>query len=1108
MVSRRFCSEGTKEEKEGNYEEKDEDRESPVILLTAPTGRAASILKRRTGMKAKTLHSVLGTARKSNPEEFIYDKVEILVVDECSLVPISILSEVLSTLLGHSLKKVIFLGDPHQLPSIDPGNFLKDIIKAVSQTTNLSFIQTLEKNHRTDKGGRLIVKNARKIAEERKSDLLYEPDRFEMIDTSNCEAGKGQQQILDRLIRTKRQLQDHKKSQIVSFKNVDVENINKVCCKYYAGHDTFMPGRHHSHHIGDKICARKNSTIRILGRSNPKDKDKKKLEAEGSKVQREGEAEGNEVQREGDAGGSEVKVDNQKQREGQAGPSKKKEKKGKETYHISNGDTFFIKNADRCIKTSCRQKYLAYHHYTEAITRPLACVDGISQLREVVENDGKKKEIATLQSMDEEEGTLFDVNFKEMRSRSKIRYAWARTINTYQGSEVDYIVYVISPNSFYETWQHLYTAITRGCKGCIIVGTPARLQKVVKTNPRPRQTSLARFLGENLCELLISRPNLAVPRNVISSKRAQEQPVRGSPFHLPSSSNPATPVRSPHQQSPWGRREVPVNKSVSNGPSTSSATPVHSFIDEANKSTCTTPSISSATPVQSLARLNEIASPLKCGSLTAPKRAVPVPGCTLSAADLPGCTSLAPDLPACKASSPASSGCKALALASPGCETSLVAPSGYEASAVVSPGCTSLAAGLPGSKTLATVDTPLEVKAKPNREKLSRKRKVKNTVPVNQDVPCLQGGDSTVPMDSEVPKKKSCTSKPSLAVSPMAVAEQDHLDKDQVSDSNGAEQAKGTSSPQQREGDLLFTSILPKEESTPVVPSRKSGFTFSRKRLKLARENKNKDDQNMSKGVKVETLPADGQGSPETVHGYGKENHNEPFRGSRGKMDGKELSEGFRSPSDSRAPLKSLALISYAVLKSVLSKSPQGVEKDQNLRVPKLKDVQENTSKVQPKQQSVGNSQETLICVPGLLVGRYKNVRRIYSQESEELPSSPSRKSNECKEECPFEDSNDQELSQFLLQPPSALEVHPLFRGLEEYLKDDDDETDCSISSDETAFSSSGSSPCLGTGDYPSDGNDDDDEDGGGGGGDVQDNAFEDDDEDEEMSQFIFHHPH
>lgn len=130
---RAVCSEDTKEEKEGNDgdEEKDEDQDSPVILLTAPTGRAASILKRRTGLKARTLHSVLGTARKSNPEEFIYDKVEILVVDECSLVPISILSEVLSTLLGYSLKKVIFLGDPHQLPSIDPGNFLKDIIKGM-----------------------------------------------------------------------------------------------------------------------------------------------------------------------------------------------------------------------------------------------------------------------------------------------------------------------------------------------------------------------------------------------------------------------------------------------------------------------------------------------------------------------------------------------------------------------------------------------------------------------------------------------------------------------------------------------------------------------------------------------------------------------------------------------------------------------------------------------------------------------------------------------------------------------------------------------------------------------------------------------------------------
>eukprot|EP00057_Strongylocentrotus_purpuratus_P028151 XP_011682625.1 PREDICTED: DNA helicase B isoform X2 [Strongylocentrotus purpuratus] len=469
------CSEDTKEEKEGDDgdEEKDEDRESPVILLTAPTGRAASILKRRTGMKARTLHSVLGTARKSNTEEFIYSKVEILVVDECSLVPISVLPEVLSTLLGFSLKKVIFLGDQHQLPSIDPGNFLQDIIEVF----NHNFIQTLETNHRNDEGGKLIVENARRIAEERRSDLIYERDRFEMIDIPVCKAGNGQAQMIRELIENHAQLQNHKNSQLVAFKNIDVENINKVCCKYYAGHATFRKGAQHNHHILDKICARKNSTIRILGRSNPKDKDKKKQ----------------------DAGGSEVKVDNQRQREGQAGLSKKKEEKGVELYRISNGDTFFIEN-----------------------------------LREVVENDGKKKEIATLQSMDEEEGTLFDVDFKEMRSRSKIRYAWARTIHTFQGSEVDYIVYMISPNSYYETWQHLYTAITRGCKGCIIVGTPARLRNVLEKNPRPRQTSLARFLRENLRELPISRPIL---REV--DPRTLDEPVPGN-F---SSSNTAKPNR-------------------------------------------------------------------------------------------------------------------------------------------------------------------------------------------------------------------------------------------------------------------------------------------------------------------------------------------------------------------------------------------------------------------------------------------------------------------------------------------------------------------------------------------------------------------------------------
>jgi hypothetical protein len=47
------------------------------------------------------------------------------------------------------------------------------------------------------------------------------------------------------------------------------------------------------------------------------------------------------------------------------------------------------------------------------------------------------------------------------------------------GSEADSIVYVLS-GSHYETWQHVYTAVTRGKKHVIIIGTYAELEQAVK----------------------------------------------------------------------------------------------------------------------------------------------------------------------------------------------------------------------------------------------------------------------------------------------------------------------------------------------------------------------------------------------------------------------------------------------------------------------------------------------------------------------------------------------------------------------------------------------------------------------------------------------------
>ncbi len=99
------------------------------ILLAAPTGRAAKRLSETSGLEARTIHRLL----EYSPREDGFARNEdnplscaLLVVDEASM---------MDTLLMYHLMKavplgatVLFVGDVNQLPSVGPGNVLRDII--------------------------------------------------------------------------------------------------------------------------------------------------------------------------------------------------------------------------------------------------------------------------------------------------------------------------------------------------------------------------------------------------------------------------------------------------------------------------------------------------------------------------------------------------------------------------------------------------------------------------------------------------------------------------------------------------------------------------------------------------------------------------------------------------------------------------------------------------------------------------------------------------------------------------------------------------------------------------------------------------------------------
>ena len=100
------------------------------IILAAPTGRAAKRMSEATGMEAKTIHRLLeykppeGYQRKEeNPLEG-----DVLILDECSMIDIMLMYNLLKALPAHMT--LIMVGDTDQLPSVGAGNVLGDIISS------------------------------------------------------------------------------------------------------------------------------------------------------------------------------------------------------------------------------------------------------------------------------------------------------------------------------------------------------------------------------------------------------------------------------------------------------------------------------------------------------------------------------------------------------------------------------------------------------------------------------------------------------------------------------------------------------------------------------------------------------------------------------------------------------------------------------------------------------------------------------------------------------------------------------------------------------------------------------------------------------------------
>ena len=100
-------------------------------LLCAPTGRAAKRLTETTELEAKTIHRLLEVDPATGRFSRIEDKpleCDLLIVDETSMVDVVLMYALLRALPKTSA--LIMVGDVDQLPSVGPGNALRDLIES------------------------------------------------------------------------------------------------------------------------------------------------------------------------------------------------------------------------------------------------------------------------------------------------------------------------------------------------------------------------------------------------------------------------------------------------------------------------------------------------------------------------------------------------------------------------------------------------------------------------------------------------------------------------------------------------------------------------------------------------------------------------------------------------------------------------------------------------------------------------------------------------------------------------------------------------------------------------------------------------------------------
>ena len=194
------------------------------IALLAPTGRATKRLSEGTNLPATTIHRFLKWNKETNEfaiNEYDKAKQKLIIIDETSMIDINLLASLLKGLTDNI--KLILVGDDNQLPSVGPGEILKDLIKSEIITTiklNLLYRQK-EDSYINKLAEEIRTNNLSETFIDKKSD-------YQFLECSSINIKQSLENICKQLIEKK---YNYKKFQIMAPMYagiVGIDSLNKT----------------------------------------------------------------------------------------------------------------------------------------------------------------------------------------------------------------------------------------------------------------------------------------------------------------------------------------------------------------------------------------------------------------------------------------------------------------------------------------------------------------------------------------------------------------------------------------------------------------------------------------------------------------------------------------------------------------------------------------------------------------------------------------------------------------------------------------------------------------------------------------------------------------